>query len=126
MVCPEGTIYNPRFPRATFARFCPVQRIADGFILALADAAPDKTTAGNAAHTYFVSYSGWNKEAKEYWAYLETNEGSYGGRLGSDGLDSVDTLAANTRNTPVEELELRFPISVERYELRDAPPGAGR
>ncbi len=126
VICPEGTIYNPRFPRATFARFCPVQRIADGFVLALADAAPDKTTAGNAAHTYFVSYSGWNEEAKEYWAYLETNEGSYGGRLGSDGMDSVDTLAANTRNTPVEELELRFPISVERYELRDAPPGAGR
>ena len=126
VICPEGTIFNPRFPRATFARFCPVQRVADGFILALADAAPDWVTAGNAAHTYFISYSGWNEEAGEYWAYLETNEGSYGGRVGSDGMDSVDTLMANTRNTPVEELEIRFPIRVDRYELRDASPGAGR
>jgi N-methylhydantoinase B len=126
VICPEGTIFNPKFPRATFARFCPVQRIADGFILAMADAVPEKVTAGNAAHTYFISYSGWDDQTQEYWAYLETNEGSYGGRYGSDAMDSVDTLAANTRNTPVEELELRFPIIVERYELRDQAPAAGR
>jgi N-methylhydantoinase B/oxoprolinase/acetone carboxylase alpha subunit len=124
--CPEGTIFNPRFPRATFARFCPVQRIADGFVLALADAAPERTIAGSAAHTFFVSYSGWSEESQEYWTYIEINEGSYGGRLGSDGMDAVDTLMANTMNTPTEDLETRFPIRVDRYELRDAPAAPGR
>jgi N-methylhydantoinase B/oxoprolinase/acetone carboxylase alpha subunit len=103
-----------------------VQRIADGFVLSLADAAPDKVSAGSAAHTFFVSYSGWAEEAQEYWAYLETNEGSYGGRSGSDGMEAVDTHAANTRNTPVEELELRFPIRVDRYELSERTPAPGR
>jgi N-methylhydantoinase B/oxoprolinase/acetone carboxylase alpha subunit len=126
VVCPKGTIFNPNFPRATFARFCPVQRIADGFVLALADAAPDKTIAGSAAHTYFVSYSGWSDETQEYWTYIEINEGSYGGRCGSDGMDAVDTLMANTMNTPTEDLENRFPIRVDRYELREAVPAAGR
>ncbi len=126
VVCPTGTIFNPNFPRATFARFCPVQRIADGFVLALADAAPEKTIAGSAAHTFFVSYSGWSEESDEYWTYIEINEGSYGGRNGSDGPDAVDTLMANTRNTPTEDLEVRFPIRVDRYELLDAVPGAGR
>lgn len=126
VICPEGTLFNPKFPRATFARFCPVQRIADGFVLSLAEAAPDRTSAGSAAHTYFVSYSGWDEETREYWAYLETNEGTYGGRHGSDGMEAVDTHAANTRNTPVEELELRFPIRVDRYELSDRMPAPGR
>jgi N-methylhydantoinase B/oxoprolinase/acetone carboxylase alpha subunit len=126
LVCPPGTIFNPRFPRATVARFCPIQRLADSFILALADVIPDRVTGGNAAHTYFISYAGWDEDAGEYWAYLEGNEGSYGGRCGSDGMDAVDTLIANTRNTPIEELELRYPMRVDRYELRDEAPAPGR
>lgn len=126
VIAPKGSIFNPNFPRATVARFCPVQRVADSFILALSAVIPEKTCAGSAAHTYFVSYAGWDEAAQEYWAYLEGNEGSYGARFGSDGLDAIDTLIANTRNTPVEELELRYPIRVVRYELRDIAPAAGR
>ena len=72
-----------------------------------------------------VSYAGWDEARQEYWAYIESNEGSYGARHGSDGLDSVDTLMANTRNTPIEELELRYPLRVVRYELRGLHPHRG-
>ena len=58
--------------------------------------------------------------------YLEVNEGSYGGRPERDGLDSVDCLIANTRNTPIEELEWRFPMRTERYELRDEACAPGK
>src|SRR5699024_7215081 len=71
------------------------------------------------------SYAGWDEEAGEYWVYLEVNEGSYGGRPARDGLDSVDNLIANTRNNPIEELEWRFPMRTDRYELRDEPCAAG-
>jgi 5-oxoprolinase (ATP-hydrolysing) len=54
------------------------------------------------------------------------DEGSYGGRPTRDGLDSTDCLIANTRNNPIEELEWRFPMLTERYELRDDPCAAGR
>lgn len=126
VVCPKGTIFNPNFPRATSARFCPINRLADSFVLALADAIPDKVVAGSAAHTFFVSYSGWSEERQEYWTCIEINEGSYGGRLGSDGMDAVDTLLANTMNSPVEEVEIQFQLRVDRYELRDATPAPGR
>ncbi len=33
---------------------------------------------------------------------------------------------ANTRNVPIEEIELHYPLRVERYEMRPGPPGAGR
>ena len=32
---------------------------------------------------------------------------------------------ANTRNVPIEEIETRFPLRIERYELRPDPPGPG-
>ena len=41
-------------------------------------------------------------------------------------MDSVDCLIANTRNNPIEELEWRFPMRTERYELRDEACAAGK
>ena len=125
VVAPKGSIFNPNFPRACFARFCQVQRAVDLVLRALSRVVPEKITAGNSAHLTFISYSGFNQEAGEYWVYLEVDEGSYGGRPTRDGLDSVDCLIANTRNNPIEELEWRFPMRTERYELRDDPCAAG-
>ena len=126
VVAPKGSIFNPNFPRACFARFCQVQRAVDLALRALAPVAPEKITAGNSAHLHFISYSGFLEEEQEYWVYLEVDEGSYGGRPGRDGLDSVDCLIANTRNNPIEELEWRFPMRTERYELRDDSCAAGQ
>ena len=103
-----------------------MQRAVDLALRALAPVIPDKITAGNSAHLGFLAYSGFNEEEGEYWVYLEVDEGSYGGRPGRDGLDSVDCLIANTRNNPIEELEWRFPMRTERYELRDDPCAAGK
>lgn len=125
VIAPEGTIFNPTYPAATFSRFSQVQRAVDLAMRALAPVIPERVTAGNSAHIHFMSYSGWNEKAGEYWVYLEVNEGSYGARASSDGPDSVDNLIANTRNNPIEELEWRFPMRTDRYELRDEPAAAG-
>jgi N-methylhydantoinase B len=50
---------------------------------------------------------------------MEILEGSYGGRYGLDGMDAVDTLYANTRNNPIEDIESHLPLRVNRYELRE-------
>ena len=126
VIAPEGSIFNPRYPRACVARFCQLQRAVDLVLRALAPVVPDKVTAGNSAHTLFISYSGFDEQEQEYWVYLEVNEGSYGGRHHRDGMDSVDCLIANTRNNPIEELEWRFPMRTERYELRDEPCSPGK
>jgi 5-oxoprolinase (ATP-hydrolysing) len=126
VIAPKGSIFNPSFPRATKARFCQVQRMADFTLQALAPVIPEKITAGNSASTTFLSYSGFQPETDEYWIYLEVNEGSHGGKQGADGWDAVDSLIANTRNNPIEELEWRFPMRTERYELRDVPAAPGK
>lgn len=126
VIAPKGTIYNPNFPRACFSRFCQVQRVVDNTLLALSDILPEQVTAGNSAGIHFCSYAGFLEEQQQYWIYLEVNEGSYGGRHGKDGMDSVDNLMANTRNNPIEELDMRFPIRNEQYELRPEPASPGR
>jgi N-methylhydantoinase B len=57
---------------------------------------------------------------------MEIMEGSYGGRFGMDGMDAVDTLYANTRNNPVEDIESHVPLRVTRYELREDAMAPGK
>ena len=45
---------------------------------------------------------------------------------GKDAMDSVDNLMANTRNNPIEELDMRFPMRCDQYELRPEPAAPGR
>ena len=117
---PSGTIFNPRFPRATSARFPLINRIPDQINLALAEVLPDLVIAGSSASVQGVAYSGVSSDDR-YWVHLEIGEGAYGGRRGGDGADAVDNLMANTRNTPIEETEMRAPMLCERYELRSQP-----
>ena len=126
VIAPKGTIFNPNFPRACFSRFCQVQRVVDNTIVALAEQLPTQVTASNSAAIHFCSYSGFVPATGEYWLYLEVNEGSYGGRCGKDGMDCVDNLMANTRNNPIEELDLRFPMRCDQYELRPEPAAPGK
>ena len=61
----------------------------------------------------------------EGFAYYETIAGGMGGRPGRDGLSGVHTHMTNTLNTPIEALELQFPMRVRRYALRRGSGGDG-
>ncbi|RXK47912.1 hydantoinase B/oxoprolinase family protein [Halorientalis pallida] len=121
---PEGSIVNPRFPAPTIARFGPGNRLADLTLKALADVVPEKTAAG-IGNLKICTYSGVTDD-DEYWVYMDITSGSYGARPTSDGLDATDTLYANTRNNPIEDIESHYPLRVNRYELREDAEGAGR
>ena len=61
----------------------------------------------------------------EYYCFLETFGGGYGGRAASDGPDAVQTHGQNTENAPVEETELNYPVRVTRLSLVDDSDGPG-
>jgi N-methylhydantoinase B len=125
ITAPEGCLANPRFPAPTIARFCPGNIVADTLMHALAEVVPDRVSAG-IGNLKVVAYSGLRPNGV-HWVYMDICEGSYGGRHGKDGLDAVDTLYANTRNNPIEDIESHLPLRVRRYELEDGvAPGAGR
>ncbi len=119
---PEGSICNPTFPAPTIARFCPGNVVADTIMHALAQVVPEQVSAG-VGNLKVIAYSGLVDQT--YWVYMDITEGAYGGRFGKDGLDCVDTLYANTRNNPIEDIESHYPLRVNRYELREDHCGAG-
>ena len=123
ITAPRGCIANPIFPAPTIARFAPGNVVADTLMRALAAAVPEQVSAG-IANLKAVTFSGFAGE--QQWVHIEIFEGSYGGRFGKDGMDSVDTLYANTRNNPIEDIESHVPLRVTRYELREDAVAAGR
>ena len=126
VIAPEGSIFNPRFPAAAEARFSQINRVIDLIYKALSPVLPDEIIAGSSATLSFAAYSGV-RPSGDYWVFLEVNEGSYGGRPASDGPDSIDSLMANTRNNPLEDLAMHLPMVCDRYELRtDIMPAPGR
>jgi N-methylhydantoinase B len=62
----------------------------------------------------------------ETLAYYETIGGGQGACPDADGPSGVHVAMSNTLNTPVEALELEFPLRMVRYELRRGSGGAGR
>ena len=123
ITAPRGCIANPIFPAPTIARFAPGNIVADTLMKALAPAVPERVCAG-VANLKAITFSGFKGESQ--WVHIEIFEGSYGGRHGKDGMDSVDTLYANTRNNPIEDIESHVPLRVTRYEFREDACGAGR
>ena len=123
IIAPAGCLANPIFPAPTIARFCPGNQLADTVMKALGQAVPAQVSAG-IGNLRVIAFSGLNGD--DYWVHMEICEGSYGGRKGMDGMDAVDTLYANTRNNPIEDIESHLPLRVSRYELREDVCGAGK
>jgi N-methylhydantoinase B len=122
IVAPKGTLANPIFPAPVIARFCPGNALADTVMKALAQAVPHQVSAG-IGNLRVIAFSG--TAAEQPWVHMEILEGSYGGRYGLDGMDTVDTLYANTRNNPIEDIESHLPLRVNRYELRESVVAPG-
>jgi len=125
ILAPAGSLANPTFPAPTIARFVSGNIVADTLMKALSQAVPEQVSAG-VGNLKVVAFSGL--KAGTHWVHMDIHEGSYGGRSGKDAMDAVDTLYANTRNNPIEDIESHLPLQVSRYELRDdsCAPGEWR
>jgi N-methylhydantoinase B len=123
ITAPKGCLANPIFPAPTIARFTPGNLVADTVMKALAQAVPEQVSAG-IGNLRVLAFSGL--QDGDHWVHMEIFEGSYGGRHGMKGMDAVDTLFANTRNNPIEDIESHLPLRVTSYELREDGAGAGQ
>jgi N-methylhydantoinase B len=61
----------------------------------------------------------------ERFTYYETIGGGQGACADADGPSGVHVAMSNALITPVEALELSYPLRVERWQLREGSGGAG-
>ncbi len=123
IVAPPGTLANPNFPAPVIARFCPGIELSNAVVQALAQVVPQQV-CGGCGNGGGMIYTG--QQGNSFWVQVELFSGSYGGRYGRDGMDSVDVLYANTRNNPIEDIESHVPLRIARYELRENVAAAGK
>jgi N-methylhydantoinase B len=127
---PEGSVANAVHPAAVVGGWEVAIRWVDVFLQAIAPAMPDRICAGGKAMQCHAGFGGFDprpcKNPNQYYCFLETLAGGYGGRLGKDGPDAVQTYSQNTENAPVEETELNYPVRILRYELIPDSDGAGK
>jgi N-methylhydantoinase B len=119
IVAPEGTLVNAGPPAAVVAGNVETsQRIADTVLLALSRASDLPAQGQGTMNNVVLGGRGWT--------YYETIGGGQGASSRGPGPSGVHVGMSNTLNTPVEALELEYPLRVERYELREGSGGAGR
>ena len=113
VIAPEGSLLNARYPAAVAGGNVETSsRVADvvlaAFGCALGQGTMNNLTLGSADVVYY-----------------ETIGGGQGACDGADGPSGVHVAMSNTLNTPVESLELEFPLRMVRYERRRGSGGDG-
>ena len=123
---PEGSVLDARHPAAVCAGNTETtQRVCDTVLRAFAQVAPDRIPAASQGTMNLIGIGGRDPRTGRSYTYIETICGGQGGRPRGPGMDAVQVNMTNTLNTPVESLEIAYPLRVERYELRDVPGGGG-
>ena len=123
---PKGTVTNCTWPSPVVGGWETQTRLVDVIFRALLPALPERLPAGTKAMMCHAGFGGVDAQTNEYYCFLETFGGGYGGRFASDGPDAVQTHGQNTENAPVEETELNYPVRVARLSLVEDSDGPGR
>ncbi|MBI5877902.1 MAG: hydantoinase B/oxoprolinase family protein [Chloroflexi bacterium] len=126
LIAPAGTVVNCQSPAPVVAGWETNARLTDVIFHALAPALPEQMPAGTKAMICHAGFGGINPRDGDYYCFLETVSGGYGGRHASDGPDAVQTHGQNTENAPIEETERNYPVQITRYELVNDSDGPGR
>lgn len=125
VLAPEDCLVNALSPAAVAGGNVETsQRITDVVLGALAQALPDHIPAASQGTMNNVTMGGRRADGSVY-AYYETIAGGMGAGRAAPGLSGVQVHMTNTLNTPVEALEMAFPLRVVRYGLRAGSGGAG-
>ena len=119
VTAPPGCLVNARPPSAVAAGNVETsQRIADTVFRALAAGGCVVPAQGQGTMNN-MTFGG------SAWTYYETIGGGQGASRGANGPSGVHVGMSNTRNTPIEVLEMEHPLRVRTYALRRESGGKG-
>jgi N-methylhydantoinase B len=122
LVVPDDSIFNARRPSATLPGFFALEALEDVVKRALAEAMPDRVNAEEygrccPAHIKFRGPDG-------YSILADTEGGGWGGKPFEDGENGM--LFGEIRVIPIEIMEMRYPVLLKQYRLRENSGGPGR
>jgi len=126
ILAPLHSVVNASYPAAVAAGNVETStRIVDVVLGALAKAIPERIPAASHGSMNNIAMGSVGDDSHIAWDYYETIGGGMGASLCADGLDAVQTHMTNTLNTPIESLEMKYPLRISRYQIRQGSSGEG-
>jgi N-methylhydantoinase B len=127
-IVPPGTVVSAVRPAPMRWWMTFPMTIVDTVFKALAPAIPDRVIAGHHADLVSSQVHGLQPGTRELFiGNFGPLGGGWGAKLGEDGMSATVCLNdGDTHNAPNEQVEVKFPIVVERYALAQDSGGAGR
>ena len=124
---PKGCVLNAEFPSpVVYANHEISHRVCDMTFGAVAEFWPNNTMACSQGTSAVVTFGGEDPRNKQRYVSYETIKGGFGARPNKDGINAIASGISNTMNTPIEILEMSFPVRVDEYVLVTDSGGAGR
>jgi N-methylhydantoinase B len=123
ITAPSGCLVNAISPAAVAAGNVETSsRIVDVVCGALAQALPSQLAAASQGT---MNNLAMGRRGEQGWDYYETLAGGMGAAHDGNGRSARHSHMTNTLNTPVEVLELNYPLRITRYSIRQNSGGAG-
>lgn len=127
VTAPPGSVVNAQHPSpVVYANHEMSHRIADMVMAALFAITPRTVMAGSQGTSAVITFGGVDYRSGERFVSYESLKGGFGARPVKDGINAVASTVSNMSNTPIEILEMSFPLRVEEYALVPDSGGAGR
>ena len=117
---PKGSMLNPAYPAAVVAGNVETsQAVTDTLygalgVLAASQGTMNNFTFGNSQYQYYETICGGS------------GAGIHSNGEGFNGTDAVQTHMTNSRLTDPEVLELRFPVLLKEFSIREGSGGSGQ
>jgi N-methylhydantoinase B len=127
VILPLGTLISAREPAAMSWWQTPILTVIDTVLKAMSQAAPEQIPAAHYGNISSMLLTGHDPATGRQFTSIEPVAGGWGARPHGDGPSATYTIGhGDTFNVPVEVLETRFPVMIERYCMRTDSGGAGR
>ena len=127
VTAPPGSVVNAQHPSpVVYANHEISHRVADMVMAALFQIAPRTVMAGSQGTSAVITFGGLDYRTGERFVSYESVKGGYGARPTKDGINAVASTVSNMSNTPIEIIEMSFPLRVEEYALVPDSGGAGK
>ena len=124
---PEGSLLNPEYPSAVSAGNVETsQRIVDVTLGAMSKIVPDLVPAASQGTMNNLVIGGIDPRNGAQFSFYETIGGGTGAMKGQHGTSGIHSHMTNTLNTPIEALEIAYPLRVREYGIRRQTGGSGR
>ena len=126
VTAPPGSVVNAQPPApVVYANHEISHRVADMVMAAMFQISPKTVMAASQGTSAVATFGGLDPRTGERYVSYESLKGRFGARPVKDGINAVASTVSNMMNTPIEILEMSFPLRIEEYSLIPDSGGAG-